>query len=156
MHAARHEAGLTLIEVLVTTVLLALVAAALLGQTNGEVHDRARLRALSRELRDIDARARLIAKSGTRVFLSHEAERGVMTLSERGDRGHRTPLVARPLDEGARCVLLVDRLRPAHEVSFDPPGTSRDYSLELSIGDRRTRLDVSGLTGWVSEAEPSP
>ncbi len=145
--------GLTLIEVLVTTVLIGLVAAVLLHSFGDAQHERAAFRALLRELRDLDARARLVARSGEAVELSHDGTSGRVVI--RGSGGGSI-IAERELPPGATCSIRLKGARSARAIAFDPIGASRDYTLDVEFGQQRARLDVAGLTGWVTQSEPSP
>jgi len=153
MARTRRSQGLTLIEVLVTTVLLGLVSAALLGMAGGEQHERTQLRSLVRELRGLDARARLVARTGEAVELSvDDAARSVVVRVARGT----APIAERTLPPEAKCSIRRDRVHPVRRISYDSTGASGDYTLDIALGHHQTRLDIAGLTGWITETEASP
>ena len=153
MARTRQGRGLTLIEVLVTTVLIGLVSAALLGMAGGDQHERAQLRTLVRELRDLDARARLVARTGEAVELSVDETAGRVVVQ--GARG-TTPISERMLPTGAKCSIRRDRVRPVQLIAYDSTGASGDYAFELALGRFQARLDIAGLTGWITETGASP
>lgn len=148
----RRREGLTLIEVLATTALLGLVAAALLGSFGG-VSDRARVQALLHDLVQVDARARLHAREGTSVAIAVDAANRTLLAAARssGERisetswldGWDVKIVPAARDSSSRARVIV----------VEPGGVSSDYAFEVKTPLGVRRIDVSGLTGWTSVAE---
>jgi prepilin-type N-terminal cleavage/methylation domain-containing protein len=153
VNAKRHrQDGLTLIEVLATTAILSLVAAALIGSFGG-VTDRARVRALLHDLNQMDARARLHARMGASVALAIDPARRTLFATARSS-GERLSEMTWPDD----CdVKLVESVREpwsrAKAIVVEAGGSSVDYTFEVKTPLGTDRIEVSGLTGWTSIAE---
>lgn len=153
MATTRRSRGLTLLEVLVTTVVMGLVAAALLRAVGGDDRDRVALRALVDEVKSLDARARLLARAGEPAVLSGDASGTRLVVHVRGELA---PVAERVLPEEARCTLRCDGLSRASAIAFDPSGASVDYRVEFEHGGARAVVEVAGLTGWTSVREATP
>lgn len=155
MTCRRHrESGVTLIEVLATAVLLALVAALLLGGAGisgrGESRDQEVLRTLVRQMRDLDSRARLAARDGEPVALAWETALRRVALQVKGGTA---PLAVRELPEDAE--VSVESLASERKgiIEFDATGASPDYALKLRVGTAHTRIEFAGATGWVESEQ---
>jgi prepilin-type N-terminal cleavage/methylation domain-containing protein len=151
--SASRRCGMTLIEVLATTLLLGLVAALLIGATHRPQSERETLRALAQEVRHLDARARLVARSGEAVQLRLDASGSRLSLFVKGDAA---PLAERDLPAEARGLLLRDGVRRDSAITYDPTGASCDYALDLELRGERLRIDFAGLTGWATVREGAP
>jgi prepilin-type N-terminal cleavage/methylation domain-containing protein len=151
--AKRHRRdGLTLIEVLATTALLSLVAAALMGSFGG-VTDRARVQALLHDLGQVDARARLHARMGTSVALAVDPARRRLFATARPS-GERLSELTWPDDCEVKLVRSVrEPLIRARGIFVEAGGCSVDYTFEVKTPLGNDRIEVSGLTGWTSVAE---
>lgn len=147
----RRKSGLTLVEVLATIVLLGLVAAAFL-ESFGGVTERARARALVRDLVQLDARARLHARTGATVAVAVDpAKERVVAVAR--PSGKILAQVQWP--EGSEVALFADGAARAKAVTIEAGGSSVDYSFDVKGIAGTTRIDVSGLTGWTTTASVS-
>lgn len=142
-----HCAGFTLLEVLAVVALLSMVTAALTVHL-ASVSESARFRAAEARLLDLDARARLLARSATTVLLAVADGGRALTLSE-----VRTgaPLARVDLDEGASVTLEVEPNQSW--VLIDRLGRSVDYELELQSGEQKSRWSIAGGSGWTETVE---
>jgi len=149
----RHRRdGLTLIEVLATTALLGLVAAAWIGSFGG-VSDRSRVQALLHDLVQVDARARLHAREGTSVAVAVDSARRTLLATARSS-GERLSETSWP--DGWDVKLLPaarDSTSRAKAIVVEAGGVSADYAFEVKTPLGIRRIDVSGLTGWTSVAD---
>lgn len=142
----RDRAGFTLLELLAALTLASLVLGVVAVRLSAS-NEQARLTAAAGELRDLDRRARLYARShGTASLLPIREEGGRPGLALR----------AWPSGEGiARAVFDEDvRVFLRGEDSgggllFDRSGRCADYEVLLRAGDREARWRVSGTTGWI-------
>jgi len=144
--------GLTLVEVLATTALLGIVAAVLLGSWSAPAQ-RSRFRALVDEVKGLDARARVAARTGAPVALALDPTRHRLVVNLRFG-GETVAEVSLPQD--VEVALLRDRAIRSGAVRFDPCGTSCDYALDLRDGTHHARVEFAGLTGWSSTLEAVP
>jgi type II secretory pathway pseudopilin PulG len=137
---------------LAVTALLGLVASLLAGSF-GDASDTAKARALVRRLEDLDARARLAARSGSDVTIAidDQARRVVATRRAEGDL-----LSEVSLPEETTVELRVGATLRMKAVHFDANGSSSDYAIVLHAAKRDARIDVSGLTGWTRTSEVAP
>jgi len=141
------RSGFTLIEVLAVVVLLGLTAVTL-APSLGPTRELFEARAIREQLRDLDARARLLARTSGPVALA-------VTHG-----GHRVLLLETP---SGRTVEQVDlgrdrelRLYAPESVSsipFTSAGCSPDYQVVLREGREKDAWKVSGESGWVIERE---
>lgn len=138
--------GLTLVEVLAATALLGLVGSLFLESFSG-VTERARVQALVRGLEQLDARARLHARTGTPVAIALDpAQRRLLAIV----RGSGETLTAVEVPD--RCEVALLRGAAIHEKSvvLERGGASPDYAFDVKSTFGETRIDVSGLTGWTT------
>jgi prepilin-type N-terminal cleavage/methylation domain-containing protein len=144
--------GLTLVEVLATTVLLGLVAS-LLATSFGDASQVAKTRALVRALVDLDARARLAARAGSDVSIALDTT-GRRAVAVRRIEADVLSEVVWP--EGTTVELRAPSASPVKAVHFDANGTSVDYVVVVHSQSRDARIDVSGITGWTQTSEVRP
>jgi len=144
MRAAHLRSGFTLIEVLAVIVLLALVAGALTVRL-GAVSEASAFRATRASLRDLDARARLFARSTGAVVMRVEDEGRRVVLR----RGSGAELAAVECPQGVTVAFVTQPpAAPATAVTFDRLDRAPDYGLELARAGRSDRWWVCGETGW--------
>lgn len=99
--------------------------------------------------RDLDARARVLAKGGTAVLLRVERDRLIATAA--GDRSD-LPLIVREIPVGISITLLDARTRePLAQLYVGSDGKSRDYLIRVTQDATVTESLVSGLTGYSFE-----
>jgi type II secretory pathway pseudopilin PulG len=155
---------LTLIELLAVIVIVATATGVLatgFGARNGD----ARLRETAASLRDLDARARLLAQTLLRkdAAAPGPASGGphavTLTLAADGRElwvvasgGMRLASVEIPKGIEARLTLARDGQQAS--IGFDRLGRSPDYECELRGERRALRLRVAGLTGLIREVPP--
>lgn len=151
-HQQRRSGGLTLVEVLATTVLLAIVAVVLL-RSSAEPTEDAAFRSLVNELKALDARARVAARTGSPLSLSLDCNRHRLIAHARFG-GETICEVALP--EDTAVSLFRDGIVCAKAVLFDSCGTSCDYALDIRQKSRRARVEFAGLTGWSTTLETAP
>lgn len=147
-----RRGAFTLIEVLAVVTIVALATAALtIGL--GAADANARLRALTADLIDLDARARLLARTdGTCElrFPRDEAEREVALVLVSHEDAFST--VVLPMSARAEARTLDGD--PLEAVRFDRSGRTPDYSITVSMGDLTAAWTVAGLTGWIEREIP--
>lgn len=100
-------------------------------------------------LHDLDARARLQAQGAGSVRLQRSGSHQVELIRNR--TGERLQRIELPSESTIRLIEVrgpVESL-PATSLVFDQSGRSSDYEWTVRTGDRRTRIHVMGLTGWV-------
>jgi len=141
--------GLTLIEVLATTVLLGLVATTILRSFSAP-SAKTQLRALVQQIVALDRRARVMARTGSRVMLAVDPSRERLVAIIRGE-GSAIAEVA--FASGDSVALRLEAAQPTKTVHFQADGTSCDYAVEMEHADISTRVDIAGLTGWATIAE---
>lgn len=140
---------MTLVELLATIALLSIVAG--LGVRGLAVTDaRASLLSVSAEWRDLDARARLLSRTGAggsvTMILSSEPP-AIRLVSMRT----REVLAAVPVHD--QVVVEIESANGARRVAYDQAGRSADYEISFSMDDRSLRWRVHGLTGQVLRLE---
>jgi type II secretory pathway pseudopilin PulG len=141
---------MTLIETLAVIVIISLVAGATIVNLSA-ASARAELRCTMATIRDMDARARLMGRSGNSVVLTPTEQRdGLLLVTERENELLSTV----PMPSGVRVRLQIDGGEAA--VQFDAVGRSVDYELLLEQQDSVRILRVCGLTGLIREAEEGP
>lgn len=132
----------TLIELLAVVAIMSLVSGVLTIHLAAET-DAARRRAAATAWTDLDARARLYARTGGPVVMTLNAGRTVVRLHRAGS---------------AERLAEVDLPAPGRltkpAVLFDRFGHSVDYAAEVTSGARTIRWHVLGLTGQIQEGEP--
>ena len=138
---------MTLVETLAVVALLGATVAVTIP-TLSIVQEDAKSRLLLAHVLDLDQRARLIARSAGPVSLA-------VSDSE-----------VQVIDESTEEVLA-ERAVPAHAtarvqvgeaevggVLFGADGRAPDYVVEVSVGDQKLRVRISGLTGWTEDLPP--
>ncbi len=148
-----NTAGFTVLELLAVVSLLSLAMA--LGATRlGLATDEAHLSRALADLLEVDARARLLSRSGGAVSVSLETEplRLVLRRARARDVLGSTVL---PQNVLVRLTDLVSR-EAIDEIRFDRAGRSRDYWVEVRLGDAQVRRTVAGLTGLVAKGGDEP
>lgn len=135
--------GLTLLETLAAVALLALAASALAVSLGGAT-DAERLAALRAELLDLDARARLLARSAGGAVLSLEDDGARLRVA--------APAVAEPALRRALprpWTLRLERRAGEAEgaVAYDARGRCPDYAFIIATPAGEHRIPVAGLTG---------
>lgn len=146
-----RRGGFTLIEVLAAVTIVALATAALTVGL-GAADANARLRALTADLIDLDARARLLARTDGACelrFPRDEAEREV-TLVLLGREDMFTS-VALPMNGRVEARTLDGH--PLEAVRVDRSGRSVDYRVMVALDELAATWAVAGLTGWVEWEE---
>jgi prepilin-type N-terminal cleavage/methylation domain-containing protein len=131
--------GLTLIELLAVVVILSMVAGvATVGLS--ATSDAAGLRAALAGWQDLDARARISARSGGPVTLALDQEQNALVLRRGAEH-----LAEFQLPQGV-TVHVESSGRP-DRIEIDRHGRSIDYEVAITLGERVTRVSVRGLTG---------
>lgn len=153
---ARRETGngFTVLELLAVLSLVSLVM--VLGAARlGVASDEARFSLAVSDLCDLDARARLLSRTGGAVLLSMASEKNRVTLTRARDGA---VLDVRALREGA--VLRLSAVTYAggaggelSSLFYDCAGRSADVRVELTQGERRVALLLCGLTGQIRREE---
>ena len=139
--------GFTLLEVLAVVILFSLVASVLTVHL-AAASESATFRAAASRLRDMDARARLFARTSGPLVLSLQ-DQGRSLLLSQVDTG--ASLLRVDLGEGAAVEIETDP--PRRWILFDRSGRSVDYELALASGEREARWQVAGTTGWMQPAD---
>ena len=135
--------GLTLLELLAVIVVISLVIS-VAGVRLAATGTRARLHAVTARLRDLDAHARLVARSGEPAVLR-------LDVTQRLVRVHTIPaneslsIVQLPQEISAEIMTSSDQ----EAIVFDRLGHSQDYRVSLRAGDTVLRWEVYGLTGYM-------
>ncbi len=152
MDPRKNAPGFTVLELLAVVSLLSLAMA--LGATRlGVATDQAHLSRALADLLEMDARARLLGRSGGAVCLSlgSDPARLVLVCARAGDILQATAL---PRDVLVRLTDPLSR-EALDKIRFDRAGRSCDYWVEVRLGDAQERRTVAGLTGLVAKgAEP--
>jgi len=150
---SRYKA-MTLIEVLAAVTLVALATAALtvgLGAADANV----RLRAVSADLIDLDARARLLSRTDgaceVRFPVGGGQREAVLALV-----GQEEPFSAVELPRGARVEARALEGDPLKVVRFGRDGRTIDYRVTVTMDELTAAWTVAGLTGWVEPEEVPP
>ena len=140
--------GFTLIELLAVIVIVSMIA----GVTTislASASDSAQLNATIARWRDLDARARLFARSLGPVTMRLDRESRSLRLYYDGLAELLSHLT---LPRGTNAQIVAQR--PTDVVNFDRLGRSADYEVEVSISERTVHWHVCGLTGWITENQP--
>lgn len=145
--------GLTLIELLAVVVILSMVAGVATVGLAG-TSDAAQMQAAVAGWKDLDARARITARSLGPVTLAIDAEgtRLVVRASGGGGGGGSERLAEYQFPRGATGHMEGEG--PIDRIEFDRQGRSIDYEVAVALADRVERFSVRGLTGAVMEAKP--
>jgi prepilin-type N-terminal cleavage/methylation domain-containing protein len=138
----------TLVEVLATVALLALVMSFAMIGLGGAIDEAAMLEAVA-AMRDLDARARTAAQSVGSVELHLDGGDAALRVMHTGE------IVARrELAHGGLAGVSDSDGRRLEQVRFDRSGRSADYMVEIAVASHARRLRVAGLTGLVVEERP--
>lgn len=138
----------TLIESLAVVALLAL-AISTLALNVAPAAGASRAQDALSAARNLDARARVLARGGTTVVLRVERDRLIAAAA--GDRSDRS-LLSREIPVGISITLLDIRTRePLDQLYVGSDGKSRDYLIRVTQETAVTESLVSGLTGYSFE-----
>lgn len=143
--------GLTLIELLAVVVILSMVAGVAtvgLAATN----DAAQLRAAVAGWQDLDARARITARTVRPVTLAMDPEGSRLVVRASVVGGVGELLAEYQFPRGATGHMEGDG--PIDRIDVDRQGRSIDYDVAVTLGDRVNRFAVRGLTGAILETMP--
>lgn len=140
-----RPAGFTLIEVVSVTALIALAFVAMTPMLIG-VADANRLDAASERIADLDARARLLAASGSGAVLEQSGGRWTVHANSPDQPGDH--VIAWETGEITIALMTPDR-EPVERIAFDRRGRSIDYLVRIEHESGLRVLNVAGLTGWV-------
>ena len=135
--------GFTLIEVLAVIVIISLVAGVCTVALASTAQS-ARLNAAAARWRDLDAHARLFARTVGPVTMSLNESATAVRLHRRGSQELASELRLPP---GARGRLRADQ--SSDSVLFDSFGRSVDYEVEMYTDDRLLKWRVLGMTGAI-------
>ena len=144
------EGAFTLLELLLVVALLGGIVVVVAPHLAAADQAGARLR-FDRELRDLDARARIQARTGGPVTVGATND-GAAVVLVRARTGERLSQVAVPA--GTRVVLHERSAQRPGPVRFDAAGRCDDYEVALVTEAETRRRLVSGLTGFETEASP--
>jgi prepilin-type N-terminal cleavage/methylation domain-containing protein len=150
---SRCRHAFTLIEVLAVVTILAIATAAMtVGLASADAN--ARLRAFRADLIDLDARARLFARTegACDIRFPLEAEQTIVLAR----LGNEEPLATVTLPHAARVEAQATGRDALKIVHVDRSGRSVDYRVTVTMGDLSTAWTVAGLTGWVERQEVRP
>ena len=157
MSAEGAEIGVGIVRTRAFTLVETLAAAALLGLVASVVAlglagagDKARLGEAVTMVRDLDQRARELARSGGPVALGLDGELRRMTITGVERRG--SILAERWLPSAVDVTLREPGGSAVNSITFDRLGRSRDYTVQLAASGNDLVLSVSGLTGWMEES----
>jgi type II secretory pathway pseudopilin PulG len=145
-----RERAFTLLELLLVAVLLGgivVVVAPHLAAADAT----GRQLCFARELRDLDTRARIQARTGGAVTLGATNE-GTVVVLLRSRTGERLCDISVPT--GTRVVFHERAAQRPGPVHFDAAGTSDDYEVAVVSDGGTQRRWVSGLTGFHAERSP--
>ncbi len=147
--------GFTLIEMLAVVTILA-IATGVLAMGVGSRSADARLRETMAAWQDLDARARLFARS---VRAGEESGARQVTLTVSADANEATLVDLVTGDRLSRFslpngVLARIDVEPRGVVRYDRLGRCADYTVELTGEARSIRFTVEGLTGRITEDAP--
>ncbi len=140
--------GFTLIELLAVIVIISLVSGVMAGSF-AAMNESQMFSAAAARVRDLDARARLLGRTGEPAMMVTTSERDGLVLHAEG-RGELVSSVEMP--EGVRVHLVLVR-GGGKAVSFDTFGRSGDYAFTLVDADSISTWVVSGLTGSIERRE---
>jgi hypothetical protein len=129
-----------------------MVAGAIATNSFSAGSDEVRQRALTAELRALDARARSFARSEGPVELSVRANEVTIERS-RADSGKILVRVFLPATARVAVTTSANADTPG-TVFFDRLGQSVDYQVIVALGARQSCDRVHGLTGWIEEVFP--
>lgn len=131
----------TLIETLAVIVLLALIGT-MIGTGLVHADDSGRFSATVAMIRDTDGLARMHARTaGRAVVMRLLSDPARLQLAQYEDE----PLAERAVPKRIQVQIS------ANNIVFDRSGRSIDYIVEISAGELRRRLEIRGLTGWITE-----
>ena len=136
----------TLVELLAVAALVGLVASVALVATTG-VTAASRTMRVTAELRDLDGRARLLARNVGGAVLEVDTDTGAVVVTAHGDD---EPALRVPLPEGF-SARIVDT-DGSSSIAIDPNGRSTDYAVELRHPRGTIRWTIGGLTGQLQPA----
>lgn len=136
-----------MIEVLAAVFLISLVAGVVAVRL-GSTQDRSVLRATEAALKNLDLRARTLARSEGPLSLAVSRDGNTIVLST--IQGKET-LRKMDLASDYRVQLMSPGRIAA--ITFDQAGRSRDYEVVLSTRQQVSRWQVFGATGWISAEE---
>lgn len=140
----------TLVEVLAVIVIMAIIAASLAASLGG-ASDQAQFMQVLADLRDLDARGRMFARTSEGAAeLAIDADARRIRLS---GAGSDDVVAQRSWPGGVSVTFSADR--PVTSVIFDRAGRSIDYSVRITADSSRATLRFCGLTGWAT-TEDSP
>lgn len=141
----KERGGFTLLELLAVSALLALVASAIsLGVSSST--RASQFAAASASLQDVDARARLLARSEGAVLLRIE-EGGRRVGVVKAESRERLAEVALPIG----MTAWLGSAGASGERLFDCSGRTEDYRVELrGLEGETSAWRVSGATGWIT------
>jgi prepilin-type N-terminal cleavage/methylation domain-containing protein len=145
-----RERAFTLLELLLVVALLGGIVVVVAPHLAAADATGTRLR-FERELRDLDTRARVEARTGGAVTLGATGD-GVAIVLLRARTGERLSEVSVPA--GTRVVFHERSAQRAGPVRFDAAGRCDDYELAILTDGATRRRTVSGLTGFATESSP--
>lgn len=144
--------GLTLLELLVTIVLLAMVAAVATGFLAGTATASERMRAVA-SVKRADSLARSLARiEGASVRVSAAEEGTALVVST-------SVVTAQPIEtrlpQGVTVSIVSDR-NGHRSIDVDATGRSVDFVYLLSLPAGQMTIDVAGRTGQLTERSELP
>jgi type II secretory pathway pseudopilin PulG len=145
-----RERAFTLLELLLVVVLLAGIVVVVAPHLAAADATGLRLR-FERELRDLDTRARIQARTGGPVTIGATSD-GMAVVLLRAPSGDRLGAVEIPV--GTRVVFHERSAQRPGPVRFDAAGLCDDYEVAILTDGATKRRLVSGLTGFSTEKTP--
>lgn len=144
--------GLTLIELLAVVVILAMVAGVAVVNA-GSMNASAELRAIARQWQELDARARLHARSDGPVQMHIDSDNRAIRLVSAATN-EQLAFIDLPL--GTTVRIQIAAAEPASHVTIDRTGRSGDYTASVERNGGKITWTIYGLTGWVKQLETTP
>jgi prepilin-type N-terminal cleavage/methylation domain-containing protein len=145
-----RERAFTLLELLLVVALLGGIVVVVAPHLAAADAAGRRIR-FERELRDLDARARIQARTGGAVTLGATGDGAaiVLLLARTGERLSEVTVPA-----GTRVVFHERSAQRTGPVRFDAAGHCDDYEVAIVTDGATLRRTVSGLTGFATESSP--
>jgi len=139
--------GYTLLELLAVIVIMALAAGFILPGV-AAADEASRCRSMAAALRELDQKARLLARSEGSLTCTVDDETHSFVLS--GSFSHERIAIVSP-GPGMSAVLRVEQ--ELHTVHYDRTGKSPNFEIDVTFGSHSCAFRVTGATGDVREVK---